>query len=223
MTRSALRRLSLLEVVIAAALLMIALTLVSEVALSSTSQLRAAQATTQVVVEGERGLELVRSELRNSGLEASGGSLRVESSGLQDGSPLDTIRYRTLVEPLAGDPFQPAWSELRVLRFEAGDDPLGDGVDGDGDFRVDEGQLVLYRDPPSAANQIAVIGRDISRFEVTLHPASAEGLARLELRLETDAPLLGQAGDPVERARLSAGGGTRRQHVARASVLLRNE
>lgn len=213
------RRLSLLEVMISVTLLAGVLGLFLSIVSNSGDVLASTHAVADCMERAESALARVHDDLRN----ARTSSLQVTASGQQAGAPLDTISYTTLAAPAPADPFSPVWNERRVLRFEAqpNETPLNN-TDDDGDYRVDEGVLVLYRDPPSPATRIAVLCVDVLRFEVELTPAVPDGQASVQVSLRLQQPIRAAARTLTDHQQLTVGAGPRAEHTARRRIPLPN-
>ncbi|MCO5166993.1 MAG: hypothetical protein M9894_11570 [Planctomycetes bacterium] len=171
------------------------------------------QATTRAHLEAERCLRLCLTELRRARRDGTT-SPTWSASGLQAGDPDDVLEVRQALGVDPADPRQVLWGDTLRIAFEPdGDEVPNNGVDDDGDGRVDEGQVVLHVVGSTAPPVVAA--RDVSRFAVQVDQP-APGVLRISLEVRVE-----QTIDRAARGDASAAR-PRASYTARGSVTLLN-
>jgi hypothetical protein len=206
------------------------LTLVALMAFSSTADvLSVTEATTRAHVEAERCLRLCLSELRKAGVSPTHDP-ELSSRGLQPADPVtgevpdDAITFTHVKGLEAGESGKVEWDTLdHRLQFEAEPgETLGNGVDDDGDGRVDEGRVTLYRvidpDAPTLA-EVAVVAHDVSRFVIERVVGAPRGLRTVHIQVQME-NIIDRAVRSDDVGALAAGGGPRTRYTARGSLAL---
>lgn len=189
-------------------------------------------AQTRAQLDAERILRLVRAQLSRSGYPPGGGDLQVQTPHPDPATgnwrvDFNVLQNGTLIDPFntAPDPYSTIpWSNARFsLRWEHTTDPAigagNFGVDNDGDYILDDGQIAIYR--IGAPDQlVAVIAEDVRNFVLT----EQAGLPRPRIRLQVtvERALINAVKDANDAAALRAGGGPRVSHTADMWVVIPN-
>ncbi len=174
------------------------------------------QASTRAHLEAERCLRLCLAELRRCKRDASGPT--ASATTLQAGDPDDALVFRQVLGVDPADPREVLRGDTLRITFEPdGDEVPANGVDDDGDGRIDEGRVALYR--VGAPDQlVAVVAHDVTRFVVRLEePTPDNVVVSLEVQVE----------QVIERAVRDAASAApdarpRSRHTARGSLRLLN-
>lgn len=207
------RGLTLVEVMIGVVLTSVVLGLSFVAAATTADVLSVTQATTRAHLEAERCLRLCLTELRRARRDGAT-SPAWSASGLQPGDPDDVLEFRQALGVDPADPRQVLWGDTLRIAFAAdGEEVPSNGVDDDGDGRVDEGQVLIHFVGSGAPPVVAA--RDVTRFAVTVEqPAPGALRIALEVRVE----------QVIDRAAKGDGGPTRPRasYTARGSVTLLN-
>lgn len=174
------------------------------------------QATTRAHLEAERCLRLCLAELRRCKREGSTPALG--ATALQPGAPDDVLVFRQVVGVDPADPAVVLWGDTLRIAFERdGDEVPANGVDDDGDGRIDEGRVAIYR-VAAPDVLVAVAAHDVTRFTARLEePAPGQVVVSLEVQVE-------QVIDRAVRDAASASPGAepRASYTARGSLRLLN-
>jgi hypothetical protein len=173
--------LTLVEVALASALLLILAGVVFSSMIGTTETVDTTAAITDSQLEAERIARRVREELQRSGiLSPADLTISTNPQTLAD----DRVDYTPLSRdaPLfdPDDPWNVPYETLpERIAFEAdGREVLGNGKDDDGDLLVDEGRVTLYR----GGEPVATLGRNVSRIEYEqIAPQGMSGLPALKV------------------------------------------
>lgn len=208
--------LTLVEVMLSLLLTSIALGLALVASAGTADVLSLTHATTRAHLDAERCLRLCLSELRRSKREP--GTPALGATALQTGDPDDALTFRQVLGVDPTDPATVLWGDTLRITFEAdgAEVPLND-VDDDGDGRVDEGRVAIYRvGAPDLL--LAVAAHDVSRFALRLEePAPDHVVVSIEVQVD----------QVIERAVRDAASAAptarpRTRHTARGSLRLLN-
>lgn len=222
------RGLTLLEVVISVAIFAIVLTLLSGMLASAATTTTIVNSTTSAQTEAERIVATLRDELRG----ARTSDILPAGTGGETSSQISYVTVDSSA-PLfdASSPETVPWAgERRVLRFEAdGDEILGDDIDNDGDFLVDEGRLALYAQIGGAEQLLTVIAHDVGsdepdgggQLEFTVDTTS-QSLPTVVARIHVERIMTGAIRGQADLDALAAGAGPRVSHTSRLFVTLLN-
>lgn len=178
------RSMSLVEVALAMALLVILGGILFSSLLSTTAVVDTAGAITDSQLEAERVVRMIRGELQRSGV-SSPADLTITTGALTLVD--DTVDY-TAVNPNIAlfNPADPSTvpfegAPRRIFMEAHGTEILGNGLDDDKDLLIDEGQVTLVQ----AGAPPVVLGVNISRLEFELVPGGGtSGLPTLKIKVE---------------------------------------
>jgi prepilin-type N-terminal cleavage/methylation domain-containing protein len=229
MDRVKTRGLTLLEVVVSSAIFVVILSMVAGLLSSTASATSLVNSVTTAQTEAERVVAFLREELRGARTED------MAPLGAAGGETATEISYVTVDSsaPLfdSATPGQGPWAgERRILRFEAdGDEILGDDIDNDGDFLVDEGRLALYVEVSGVRQLLAVVAHDLGSdgrggdapllFTVD---SSSQSLPTLVADVHVERILTEAVKGQDDLDALRAGSGPRVSHTSRLFVTLLN-
>jgi type II secretory pathway pseudopilin PulG len=225
LTRPLNRKMTLIEVMVASGLFTGLLLLAGLSLQISTETLQLTSSMTMSTLEADRVLRVLRTELRS----ASSATLTVTPAPVLPlgpaGANITSVTYETFdpTVPLldTANPFNTPATTQRLIRFEAdGTEILGNGLDDDGDFLIDEGRVALYNAPGLPADLIAVVGTNILGLQVARTNAAGGGLAKVQIWLRVQRVILGATDNPA--VDLANGAGPRATHVVNAHFSLLN-
>ncbi len=167
--------------------------------------------------DAEATARLLRRELSSTGV-GGGGKLRVLTTREVEYAPLEASKG--LFDPT--DPYAAPWSDtLRVLKFEQdGAEILDNGLDDDGDYLIDEGQIALYTRAAGVDTPIVVMAHDVGDVAFTLE--TSLNRPRLSFTLRIDRIIINAVKGQDDVDQLLAGAGPRISHSVRSTITLIN-